>query len=153
MPQRRNLRASLPAVRQLRAEGKSLTEIGRLFGVSRQAVHDILTRQPPVAACSACGASIPSPGYLRSPNELYCMPCLADRPDVPFPLRLKSVRIAARLTQQELARRAGMWGTEVKQLEKPPRRPAPIRPPRGGPGYSPETLRRLVEAGSHARCG
>ena len=38
----------------------------------------------------------------------YCLPCLAARPDTPFGVRLRSLRLHWWLTQPELAKRSGV---------------------------------------------
>jgi transcriptional regulator with XRE-family HTH domain len=98
----------------LRARGLSLLAIGRALGVSRQCVQQILRRMkqpPPVpsVACCGCGCAIISAGALRSDaGKALCLRCLRKSPDVPFGQRLKALRLAAGLTQSELAARTGI---------------------------------------------
>ena len=101
-------------VAALRARGLSLLAIARAIGVSRQCVQQVLRRMsqpPPVpsVACCGCGRTIISAGVLRSDEgKALCLPCLRKRPHVPFGQRLKALRLAAGLTQSELAARTGI---------------------------------------------
>jgi transcriptional regulator with XRE-family HTH domain len=98
---------------RLRAQGLTLAEIGRRFGVSRQRVHEALAsrlRPPPPrsVACAGCGAPVASAGVLPGDaGRALCLVCLVSRPEAPFGIRLKSLRLAAGLMKAELGRRAG----------------------------------------------
>jgi DNA-binding XRE family transcriptional regulator len=109
-------------VAALRARGLSLTAIGRTLGVSHQCIQEMLQRManPRVLSvpCCACGRSIISDGALPGDKDTaLCLPCLAARPKAPFGQRLKAHRLAAGLTQSELADRAGISAKSIWHYE------------------------------------
>jgi transcriptional regulator with XRE-family HTH domain len=86
---------------ELRALGLSFAEVGRRLGVTRQGAQH-LTRaatRPEMAPCASCGADTPS-GIGR------CARCVVADPDSPLAERLRVLRLAAGLSQDELAARA-----------------------------------------------
>jgi len=101
-------------VASLRARGLSLLAIAKVIGVSRQCVQMTLRRmnQPrPVRSvtCRHCGHVIISTGVLPGDEgKVLCLPCLGKSPQAPFGQRLKALRLAAGLTQGELAKRSGV---------------------------------------------
>jgi DNA-binding XRE family transcriptional regulator len=114
-------------VATLRARGLSLVAIGRMLGVSHQCVQEMLHRiaNPRVLSvpCSSCGRQIVSPGALPGDKATaLCLPCLRGKPKAPFGQRLKAYRLAAGLTQAELASRAeinakSIWNYESCDME------------------------------------
>jgi transcriptional regulator with XRE-family HTH domain len=101
-------------VTALRARGLSLLAIAQIIGVSRQCVQQTLRRmsEPPAVrsvTCCRCGRRIISAGALRrDQGRALCLPCLHNSPHAPFGQRLKALRLAAGLTQGELAARVGV---------------------------------------------
>jgi transcriptional regulator with XRE-family HTH domain len=117
---------------RLRAQGLSLAEIGRQFGVSKQAVQDTLSRLGRMASfpCAGCGAEVAA---APDAGPVLWRACRARRGNAPFAVRLQACRLAAGLTQAELARRIGVSGRTVANWENENYRP------------NPEALRCLAE--------
>jgi hypothetical protein len=100
---------------KLREQGLSMPEIGRLLGITPQAVAVLLAHledagmmpRYPVRCC-ACDRLIWADGLAPQNGAAHCLRCLARQPDVSFGTRLKAHRLAAKLTQRELTRRAGL---------------------------------------------
>src|SRR5687768_15304284 len=85
--------------------------------------------------CRACGAAVVSGrSWLPPGAAAYCAACLPRVPGVPFGERLRSLRLAARLTQGQLAARAGVSPASVAAYERGASRPGP------------EALARLAQA-------
>jgi transcriptional regulator with XRE-family HTH domain len=96
---------------ELRARGLALSEIGRRLGISHEGARQIIRRSGPEAAlpamrCAACGATVASLAAARDAGRAFCRACLSARPDVPLPDRLRSLRLAAGLSQRALSRQA-----------------------------------------------
>jgi transcriptional regulator with XRE-family HTH domain len=111
-------------IAELRRRGLSLSEIGRQLGVSRQSVHQTLRRiaQAPAATvrvtCVACGCEILSTNSIREyGGKVHCLPCLQQRPDLPFGPRLQAHRLAAGLTRSDLGRLSGIDSSHIAYLE------------------------------------
>jgi transcriptional regulator with XRE-family HTH domain len=107
---------------ELRARGLSLPQIGRRFGITHQGVRHILRRSGPAAAlpsvrCCACAAPIGDHSGGGDLGRVYCRACLSARPDAPLADRLRALRVAAGLTQAELARRAGASYRTIGHIE------------------------------------
>ena len=129
---------------KLRAQGLTLNEIARRFGVTKQAVWSLLNARPRVTraravSCTSCGAQIVSAGALpRDAASALCVSCLEDRGDVAFGRRLKSLRLAAGLTQADLSKRTGVSPGALRAYEEErrlPRRATVLRLARAvGPG-------------------
>jgi transcriptional regulator with XRE-family HTH domain len=108
----------------LRAQGLTLAEIGRRLGVSRQAVQGTLKdtglnlpRRGRVH-CRACCREILNGEYrIECNGPALCRTCLAAHPETPFGQRLRSLRLAAGLTQAALAEQAGMAIGSVRDYE------------------------------------
>jgi transcriptional regulator with XRE-family HTH domain len=110
---------------RLRARGLTLAEIGRRLGITRQAVQVTLKgsglNRPRrgTVFCKACGDSVLTGGYrIESNGPVLCRACLAERPETPFGQRLRSLRLAAGLTQASLAERAGVGVSSVRDYER-----------------------------------
>jgi transcriptional regulator with XRE-family HTH domain len=106
----------------LRARGLSLPQIGRRLGITHQGVRHILRRIGPAAAlppvrCCACAAPIVDRSDGGDLGRVYCRACLSAHPEVPLADRLRSLRIAAGLTQVELARRTGVSDRTIGHIE------------------------------------
>jgi transcriptional regulator with XRE-family HTH domain len=121
--QRRRLAA------ELKAQGMSLAEIGRLLKCTKQAVYQLLRppvkkspRAAPLLACAADLGPVPS---QRDLAPALCLPCLARRPRATPGQRLRAHRIARRLKRRTLARLAGVGAGTVLGLERGRHRPRP----------------------------
>jgi transcriptional regulator with XRE-family HTH domain len=109
----------------LRAKGLTLAEIGRRLGITRQAVQGALKgsglnlpRRGSVF-CRVCGGEVVNGEYrIEGNGPVLCRPCLAARPETPFGQRLRSLRLAAGLTQTALAERAGLCVGSVRDYER-----------------------------------
>jgi transcriptional regulator with XRE-family HTH domain len=115
---------------ELRRQGLSLSEIGRRFGVTKQAVHWALGplrhRPIPSVRCTGCGRPFVSAGALPDNGAAaLCLPCLRRRPRATFGQRLRAYRMAAGLTRAELARRVGVSETAVHSCERDKGTPRP----------------------------
>jgi transcriptional regulator with XRE-family HTH domain len=106
-----------------RAEGLTLAEIALRLRVTRQTVCNHLKAAGNVAPpsrqrCADCGAVLTTNVIgRRGTLPVYCHACLGERPDAPFGVRLKSCRLAAGLTAEELADRAGVSARAVGAYE------------------------------------
>jgi transcriptional regulator with XRE-family HTH domain len=116
-------------IKRLRAQGLTLQEIGRRLGVSRQYVHQQLKRSgqevtTPGITCCACARKISS--WHDSPRDcgpVYCLRCLPD--GATFGQRLLAYRMAAKLTQAEIAAQIGVSPATVHFWERDRRQPSP----------------------------
>jgi DNA-binding XRE family transcriptional regulator len=104
---------------RLRGQGLTFAQIGARLGITRQAAHALVAGPRAVGAVEACCAACRAPlaGARRTVGEVLCRACLAGRTEVPFGLRLRSLRLAAGLTQRELARQAGRPRSSIKDYE------------------------------------
>jgi transcriptional regulator with XRE-family HTH domain len=113
---------------ELRLRGRSLAEVGRELGVSKQAVHQLLRAaamcDPGHVRCVSCAAAV-APGALRPRKALpaLCAACLRKRPDAPAGQRLLSRRLAAGLSRAALAKRARVDPKSIGQSERGGARP------------------------------
>jgi transcriptional regulator with XRE-family HTH domain len=113
---------------RLRARGLSLAEVGRRLGVCKQGAAALLhpLRQLPVVACARCGAAIVSAGALpRDADTALCLSCLARHSGAGLGQRLKAFRLAARLLQIELSRKARVRQEMIQRYEQGRNRPWP----------------------------
>jgi transcriptional regulator with XRE-family HTH domain len=118
-------------VAQLRQQGLTLTEIGGQLGISKQAVKQLLDAQGCqdtgllTVYCDRCKASIGrlSAHARPSAGPTLCARCLASAPAATFGQRLRSLRVAAGLTQRELAQRASLPRNTLGQYERDLRQP------------------------------
>jgi transcriptional regulator with XRE-family HTH domain len=112
-PRRQRLAAAL------RARGLTFAEVGRRVGVSREAARQmVLAPAPP--PCASCTAPLP-----RGSRGGRCPACVAADQAAPFAERLRALRLAAGLTQAELAARAGVSEAAVSAYECGRGRPRP----------------------------
>jgi transcriptional regulator with XRE-family HTH domain len=104
---------------ELRQQGLTYAEIGRRLGVTRQAVQSALQRTAERAVpCGNCGGPIAFAVVLpRYAGKALCQACLARLPAAPFAQRLLALRLAADLTQTELARRSGVQRGLISNYE------------------------------------
>jgi transcriptional regulator with XRE-family HTH domain len=128
-PERRTAERRREALR-LRAEGQTLAEIGRHLGVTYQAIWWLLTdrgrdqSQVNRLACAHCGAVIIEGRYLpRGSGPVPCLRCLKRYKVTKFGVRLKAYRLAAKLSQDELATLAGLSGSIIGLYERGARPP------------------------------
>lgn len=96
-------------VANLHSRGVAPPEIARRLGIGVAAVyyylkaHDLPASEP--GACSACQTTIAPGANPHQYKDLLCRKCLQNNPHVPFSRFLKSLRVAAGLTRQDLAAR------------------------------------------------
>jgi transcriptional regulator with XRE-family HTH domain len=109
---------------KLRSQGLTEAEIGARLGITRQAVHVLLTRyaqdKVPLMGirCWECGRLATTGYFTKKVNQhVLCLRCVERRPDTPFGTRLKAFRLAAGLTQQQLAERTGIKASTIRSLE------------------------------------
>src|SRR5262249_32265361 len=74
--------------------------------------------------CRQCGAKMVRPGLRRPKRSLLCLDCLTKNPAEPFALRLQAIRLAAGLTQRELAQHCGLCSRAVMLFEQGGQRPS-----------------------------
>jgi transcriptional regulator with XRE-family HTH domain len=129
MKHRTNMHKRLRAA-ELRAQGLTLKEIGDRLGVLPSAVSRWLrspaggNSAPLPVRCCVCESEIPeAPTTSRIDRTALCLRCLARRPQTPFGQRLKAFRLAAGLTEAELARRSGVPQTSLSTFELRDREP------------------------------
>jgi DNA-binding XRE family transcriptional regulator len=106
-------------VAALRGRGYSFGEIGRALGVTRQAAHSAFqTQLAGGTPCGRCGQILHrvQPPHGRNGPAL-CLACLARQPGTPFGQRLRSFRLAAGLTQAELAKATGLAHGTIAKYE------------------------------------
>ena len=105
----------------LRARGLTWAEVGRRLGVSPEWARQlVLAAGPP--PCASCAAPLP-----RGSRGGRCPACVAADQAAPFAERLRALRLAAGLTQAELAARAGLCDRTVTNYERGRGRPRPSR--------------------------
>ena len=74
---------------------------------------------PIVVRCSGCSAAITAGHHAVGLNRpALCLACLAERPDAPFADRLKTCRLAAGLTVEQLAARSGVPAHTIHAAER-----------------------------------
>jgi transcriptional regulator with XRE-family HTH domain len=114
-------RPNLPrrrAVLHLRQQGWTLPAIAARLGVTRQSVRYLLTElRRGSVRCARCHVTIPTLEGSARVVGVLCRGCLAAA-DVSFGQRLFSLRIAAGLTQAELARQARITTLTVSMAER-----------------------------------
>jgi transcriptional regulator with XRE-family HTH domain len=110
-------------VAELRARGWTLQRIAGYLGVTYQNVQHLFkargVRVPerPVC-CRQCGALIvPWRRGMAPQVSAWCLTCLRQHPKAPFGERLKALRLAAGLSQLDLARQTGVGRTPVGRFE------------------------------------
>jgi transcriptional regulator with XRE-family HTH domain len=113
-------------IAKLRAAGLTHRQIGQRLGVSRQSVQQALrhTDQAKLVPirCQECGAAISRMRTVHNNNgQVYCVGCLPN--EAPFGQRLKAYRVAAKLTQAELAARIGVTPSAIHYWERGSRSP------------------------------
>jgi transcriptional regulator with XRE-family HTH domain len=111
--------ARLRWIGELRARGWTFARIARKAGVSPQAIHHAVgasSRRHLIARCRLCRKPFPTAGALQGDDlAISCPHCLAA--NAPFVERIRSYRLAAGLTRAELARKAGVCPTLLRQYE------------------------------------
>jgi DNA-binding XRE family transcriptional regulator len=80
----------------------TLAAIGRRVGISREAAR-LMVLASALPPCATCEAPLP-----RGSRGGRCPACVTADPSAPFAERLRALRVAAGLTQAELAGRAGL---------------------------------------------
>jgi DNA-binding XRE family transcriptional regulator len=118
---------------ELRQQGLSLGAIGERLGVTRQCVHSALRRireaeTDPGITCCRCGQRVAQRlGPMRASDPVFCRACLTRMPGATFAERLRSFRLAAGLTQKDLATRSGVDETLICNYERGRHYPRPDR--------------------------
>jgi transcriptional regulator with XRE-family HTH domain len=108
----------------LRERGWTLQAIADRFGVTRQAINSLLKGSRRGSAhCTFCGSVILSSEGTGKLRGVACLACLAGKPHLPFAKVLFSLRIAAALSQGELAKQAGCARVTISILERNERHP------------------------------
>jgi transcriptional regulator with XRE-family HTH domain len=109
---------------ELRAHGHTYAEIGRNLGMTRQGATKLLNstgspRVPFAIRCSSCTAAF-AQGYhtMKLNGDVLCIDCLRSSPEASFSQRLKTFRLAAGLSQHELAHRLGVQPLRISVLER-----------------------------------
>jgi transcriptional regulator with XRE-family HTH domain len=107
-------------VAQLREQGLSFRAIASRLGVTPQAAQQLFRSPPrPGLKCRGCRALVaPDRDPARFPGGVYCRACLESKPNVAFAVRLRSLRLAAGLTQNDLARRCAVNPSTIGELER-----------------------------------
>jgi transcriptional regulator with XRE-family HTH domain len=111
--------ARLQWIGELRSRGWTFARIAQKAGVSPQAIHHALcssSRRHLIARCRLCRKPFPAAGALPGDDlAVACPRCLAA--NAPFVERIRSYRLAAGMTRAELARKAGVCPTLLRQYE------------------------------------
>lgn len=115
-------------VQQLRSEGMTWQAIGTRLGVTRQCAHCYLhSNYRPRRRhfhCRTCNSAVDSVGATpRDDRRALCLPCVERAPGATFADALRSYRLAAGLSQAELARRSGVSCASVCESETGQSRP------------------------------
>jgi DNA-binding XRE family transcriptional regulator len=111
----------------LRDQGLSFRMIGQRLGITRQGAYALVKAgRAGENVCIQCGASVSwaSRDHHRE-DPLLCRDCLAQQPITHFGQRLRLFRLAAGLTQEELAVRTGIAPESVVCYEQSLRMPRP----------------------------
>jgi hypothetical protein len=109
-------------VAAVRAQGLSFAAIGAHLGIRKQAAW-YLCRQEPArhpfgVRCATCAAVVADRYFQeRTVGEVLCRACLAAGPAASFALRLRSLRVAAGLTQRALEQAGGLSLGRLKEFE------------------------------------
>ncbi|HMF13109.1 MAG TPA: helix-turn-helix domain-containing protein, partial [Gemmataceae bacterium] len=96
-------------VTSLHARGVAPPEIARRLGIGVAAVyyylkaHGVPDRRP--GACAVCRAAIVSNANPHQYTDLLCRDCLQKNPQISFARFLKSLRVTAGMSRQDLAAR------------------------------------------------
>jgi transcriptional regulator with XRE-family HTH domain len=107
----------------LRRQGLTESEIGAELGCTKQNVSHLLKGQNVepryTLYCSGCNSVIAQgPPTLRLNGSAHCVACLQKLPAPTLGQRIKAYRIAADLTQAELAQRIGVNVMTVSYWER-----------------------------------
>jgi transcriptional regulator with XRE-family HTH domain len=123
----RDGRSQAAVVAALRSKGLTFDAIGQRLGVSRQYANRLVRKRYMTGmACAKCGVPINTATKPHGRNApAICLACLADRPNVLFGQRLRSLRLAAGLPQEGLACAAGLTTGTVSLFERGQSLPAP----------------------------
>jgi transcriptional regulator with XRE-family HTH domain len=83
-----------------------------------------LERPRPPVRCRTFAADLnPVAAGSEDDRAVFCLACLAHRPDASFGEQLRALRVAAGLSQVELGQRAGLSHSTVSKLESDRMRP------------------------------
>ena len=127
VPRNHNQRKKVVSLRQ---KGKSLAQIGKILGVSRQRISWLLQTEGKMTA-DATVRTVTCPACLRkrecivamAAEEALCDGCL--KPDSPFGERLRSLRLSAGLRRKDLERLSKVDSHAIRDFEEGKRLPLP----------------------------
>jgi transcriptional regulator with XRE-family HTH domain len=103
--------ASRKRIAALRAKGLTLSQIGNLLGVTKQAIQRVLNLDalPKRIRCRECESEINPAGAMpRDDRQVLCLPCLESSSGASFGEHLQAYRLAAGLRVAALAKLAGV---------------------------------------------
>jgi DNA-binding XRE family transcriptional regulator len=106
-------------VLQLRRQGLTYEQIGAQLGITKQAAHSLFGKvlaDGPLL-CWGCGAAVADSDKLQG-KAVLCSACKTKRPEVTFGEKLRSLRLACGMTQQELADAAGLTRVTIANFER-----------------------------------
>lgn len=106
---------------KLYAAGLSSAEVGRRLGMTTESAYALLRRagiEPARVLCRVCQALVSArSGKGNRSRGVLCLACLEKRPQATFAERLRALRAAAGLSQDELGERAGIPGGTIAAYE------------------------------------
>jgi DNA-binding XRE family transcriptional regulator len=116
-------------VLRLAAKAWSLHQIGRHLGLSAEGVRKVLARHGrPTASlvfpCARCGAHLTTGKRTKVNPHALCLSCLKKELNASLAQRVRSLRLAANLTQEELAARSGLSPPTIWKIEQEGWQPA-----------------------------
>jgi transcriptional regulator with XRE-family HTH domain len=116
-------------VLRLAAKGLSLHHIGKQLGLSAEGVRRVLARYGrPTSSlvfwCSRCGAQLTTGKRTKVNPHALCLSCLQKEPNTSLAMRVRSLRLAAHLTQEELAALSGLSSPTIWKIEQEGWKPA-----------------------------
>jgi transcriptional regulator with XRE-family HTH domain len=109
--------------------GWSRQRIAESLGLTPEWVRSILAENGlavslNILTCGRCGAAVATGHKAYQPGrDVLCAGCLRGRPDLPFPQRLKALRLAGNLSMAQLSSRCGLSRTAVGGYERGQARP------------------------------
>ena len=97
----------------------NLVKLGHILGAECISNSTLHCPRRKTISCQDCGKLITK--FLKSVygnGRVWCLDCLAKHPEAPFGQRLVSHRLAAGMTQRELAAKAGVFSASVAWYER-----------------------------------
>jgi DNA-binding XRE family transcriptional regulator len=113
----------------LREQGLSYGRIAHRLGVTRQCVLRLIQANArsaglPGVQCNSCGAKLTASRVCLA-GPAFCLACLAKHSKATFGQRLRSLRVAAGMTQTMLATRSGLTKNVICYCEQLGGKPRP----------------------------